>query len=242
MPTVEPPSETADPAELQKLARYVGLSLLATIVIGIIGALSVAAGIDINLNADVTATAQNMLEAETDLRAKAYLGALTFALDLVVAIGLFLLLRRFGALLAGWALAMSVVGALLGLLGAVFAMNAAEIAGDRTYLALPDQMRTVLAGLQATSDYTSFHLGLVISSAAKAGFFALFLSSRLIPALVAGWGVFASLFVAVTIVARDFIPFFGQEAITVAFMASNLIALVATGLYLAVRGVRTAAI
>ena len=97
----------------------------------------------------------------------------------------------------------------------------------------------MLAGLQATSDYTSFHLGLVLSSFAMAGFFFLFLKSALIPRLIAGWGLFASLFVGVTIVARDFIPILGQEAVTAAFMISNLVGIIATSIYLSIYGVRT---
>ena len=72
-----------------------------------------------------------------------------------------------------------------------------------------------------------------------AGFFLLFLKSALIPRLIAGWGLFASLFVGVTIVARDFIPLLGDGAITAAFMISNLVAIIATGIYLSIYGVRT---
>ncbi len=119
-------------------------------------------------------------------------------------------------------------------------MNAAEIASDPAYGTLVNEaQRLMLTGLQATYSYTSFHLGLILSSMAMAGFFTLFIKSNLIPKIIAGWGLFASLFVAVTIVLRDFIPILGNNAVTTAFMVSNLIALVSTGLYLAIRGVRT---
>jgi len=118
-------------------------------------------------------------------------------------------------------------------------MNAALIASNDAFKGLADESgRLMLSGLQATSDYTSFHLSLVLSSAAMAGFFYLFLKSGFIPKLIAGWGVFASLFVVVTIVARDFIPVLGHNSITAAFMLCNLIAMVATGLYLGIKGVR----
>lgn len=221
------------------LARWVGWSMLATLIIGISSAFLIAEGIDINLSADVEATARNMLEAEQRLRAKAYIAALTFALDGFVSIGFFLLLRKSGQLLAAWSLLVSVTAAILSLLGAMFAMNAAEIASDPAYQNITNEaQRVILSGLQATSNYTSFHLGLVLSSIAMAGFFFLFFKSALIPRIIAGWGVFASLFVAVTIVARDFIPMLGHEIITAAFMISNLVAIVATSIYLSVRGVR----
>lgn len=224
----------------QTLGRWVGWSMLATLVIGFSSAFLVADGIDINLSADVEATAQNMLEAELRLRAKAYIAILTFALDGLVSIGLFLLLRKSGQILAAWCLLVSVTAAIFSLLGAMFALNAAEIASDPAYQNIADEtQRLMLAGLQATSNYTSFHLGLVLSSFAMAGFFYLFLKSALIPKIIAGWGLFASLFVAMTIVLRDFIPIFGHEAITAAFMISNLVAIVATGIYLSIHGVPT---
>ena len=96
----------------------------------------------------------------------------------------------------------------------------------------------MLTGLQATFDYTSFHLSLVLASAANAAFFWLFWRSEMIPRLISGWGVFASLFVASAIVIRDFIPIVGHFGVTASFMLSNLIALVATGLYLLIKGVR----
>jgi Domain of unknown function (DUF4386) len=227
--------------EAKALARIVGLSLLATILVGMLSALTVGQGIDINLSADVVATARNMLEAEAALRAKSYIALLVFALEVVIGAGLFLLLRKSGPLLAAWSLIIGLGAALLVLMGAVFNLNAAEIAGNVAYTELADEkQRLLLMGLQATSDYTSFHLGLILTSVGNAGFAYLFLRSGLIPKLIAGWGVFAFSFVAIAIVARDFIPIIGHSAVTLSFMASNLIALVALGLYLAIKGVRSA--
>lgn len=223
----------------QPLARIVGLSFLGTLAIGIFSAFIVGEGIDINLSADIIATAQNMLEAETDLRAKAYIAAATFCLGVVFNVGLFLLLRHAGPLLATWSLVVNMASSLLSLMGAVFALNAAHIAENAAYIELATESeRLLLTGLQATSDYTSFHLGLVLSSLAMSGFFTLFWKSGLIPRVISGWGVFASLFVASMIVSRDFIPVLGHFYVTASFMASNLIALVATALYLSIKGVR----
>ena len=233
--------QVTDTPDFQVIAHWVGWSLLATIVIGMAAAFTVAAGIDINLSADVTATARNMLDAELQLRAKAYIAALLFALNAVVSVGLYLLLRRSGQLLAGACLFVTLGAAGLALLGAVFALNAAEIASNPAFSgADAGAQRLLLASLQATSDYTSFHLGLVLSTAAQGGFYLLFLRSGLIPKLIAGWGLFASAFVVVAIVARDFIPALGNHAVTAAFMLCNLVALVAAGLYPGLLGVRTA--
>lgn len=221
------------------VARRVGIAWLATLLVGILATVLWGQGIDINLSADVEAVAKNMLEAETRLRALAYTGLLIFALELFVSVGLFLLLKPAGLLLAAWSLAARMMAALLSVLGAVFLMNSAEIGSRQAYTVLADSAdRILLNGLQATTNYTSFHLSLVLSSTALAGFYWLFLKSGRIPRLIAGWGLFASLFVASTIVLRDFIPALGANPVTLAFMLSNLVAMVSTGLYLAIKGVR----
>jgi Domain of unknown function (DUF4386) len=231
---------TPKPTNPQTLARIVGLSFLGTLLIGIASSFIVVEGININLSADIIATAQNMLESETDLRAKAYIAAGSFSLAVIFNAGLFLLLRRSGPLLAMWSLVISMAASVLSLMGAVFALNAAHIAGNQAYAEMANEsQRLLLTGLQATSDYTSFHLGLVLSSLAMAGFFYLFWRSDMIPRLISGWGVFASLFVASMIVSRDFIPMLGHFYVTASFMASNLIAMVAMSLYLCIKGVRT---
>ncbi len=221
------------------LGRVAGLSLIVIIITGVAASFTIAKGIDINLSADVIGTAEAMMDAEMRLRAKAYFGLLTFGLNALFIASLFLLLRRYGLLLSIWSLVLGLTGSTLALLGSVFAMNAAHITGLAAYETLgTDAQRLMLTGLQATSDYTSFHLGLIISSAANAGFFWLLLRSKHIPKLIAGWGVFASLFVVSVMLLRDFIPALGHGGVTAAFMLANLVALVSTGLYLSMRGVR----
>lgn len=221
------------------LSRYVGWSLIASIAIGVLASIFVSAGIDINLSADIAKTAENMLVAEQRVHARAYVSIFTFMLQAFILVGLFLILRVYGPVLALWALVVGSSAALLGLTGAVSAMNVALIADHSAFETLASQSeRLMLAGVQVTSDYTSFHQGLVLNSIAMAAISYLFLKSQLIPKLISAWGIFASLFVAITIVARDFIPALGHNAITGAFMASNLIAIVALGLYLGIKGIR----
>lgn len=221
------------------LARGTGLAWLATIVIGALAAVLLGKGIDINLSADVQSVATAMLDAEPRLRALAWVGLFIFALDLFVSVGLYQLLKTSGPVLAAWSLALRITAGLLSALGSVFLMNAAEITSRPAYQVLADHGdQLLLNGLQATSSYTSFHLSLVLSSVALAGFYGLFLTSGRIPKPIAAWGVFASLFVAVAIVVRDFVPVVGHSGVTAAFMLSNLIALLSTSIYLAVWGVR----
>jgi len=221
------------------LARTAGISLLAMIIIGILSAIFIAKGIDINMSADVQATAENMLGAETRLRATAYIGLLIFILEVLFGVALYYLLRDTNPVLTTWCLIVGISAAALSMLGAMFAMNAAEFASNAAYTTLTNEsQRLMLSSLQATSDYTSFHLSIVISSLSKAGFFYLFLKSGFIPKLIAGWGVFASLFVVLAVVLRDFIPALANNAVTGAFMLCNMIALVSLGLYLVIKGIR----
>ncbi|GHB02741.1 hypothetical protein GCM10009069_26830 [Algimonas arctica] len=226
-------------SEKVRTARVAGVALLLGIIIGIIAAMTVSAGIDINLSADVEATARAMLNAETRLHGKAYVALLLIGLQLLFLFAAYRLLRDAGPLLAGWSVGVGLVSIALGLFGVVAAMNAAELAGTVAYQTLASgEQRLLLAGLQATTDYTSFHLGLVMSSAANAAIFILFLRSGDLPKIIAGGGVFASLFVVLALVIRDFIPVMGNDLVTMAFMVCNLVALVSTGLYLSIRGVR----
>jgi len=220
----------------QRIARIAGWSIFGTIIVGICTSIFVSNGIDVNLTADIAGTAENMLEAETRLRAKAYLGALAFALTCLTSVAFLILLRKHHLLLSGWSFTLTIIGAVLSLLGAVYAMNVAEIASHSAFTDNSDRLS--LASLQATSDYTAFHLGLVIGTLGNAGFFYAFLRSRLLPNFIAAWGVFASLYVVTIIVARDFIPTLGNDLITMAFMVCNLIALVATAAYLSFKGIR----
>ncbi|MEO1037609.1 MAG: DUF4386 domain-containing protein [Pseudomonadota bacterium] len=231
---------TADThAERRSTARIAGSAMLAMFLVGIAFTVMLAPGIDINLSADIEAVAKNMLAAEQAVRAKGYFSIFGFAMEAVFVIGLYLLVLPAGRLLAMWSLTMSLAAAVLSLLGAVFDLNVALFASSSAFQTLADEsQRLLLAGTQVTSDYTSFHLGIVMGSLGKLGYFWLLLRSGMFPAILAGWGVFASMFVAFTIVARDFVPALGNDGITIAFMVSNMIAIVASALYLVIKGVR----
>lgn len=225
----------------QRVARIAGWSIFGTIIVGICTSIFVSTGIDVNLSADIAATAENMLDAKLRLRAKAYLGALSFGLASVTSVAFWLLLRRHQPLLTGVSFILSITGAALALFGAVYAMNAAEIASHPSFSKITnDTQRLMLTGMQATSDYTSFHLGLVIGTLGNAGFFYAFFKSKLLPSIIAAWGVFASVYVVTIIILRDFVPVLGNDLITMMFMLCNLSALVATAIYLSFKGVRIA--
>lgn len=224
---------------LQSTARLTGAGLLVILALGVVNAMFVGADIDINLNADVSATAQNMLALEQAGRSRAYLSLLVFCVQCQIALGMFFILRKNVVQLASWALAVGLGAAVLGLTGAVSAMNGAEFASHPDWAGGSLQSSALsAAAISATSDYTSFHLALIAGSLSNAAFFWGFYLTRRLPRPIAGWGVFASMLVALVVVARDFFPALGHEAITAGFLGANFIALLASGLYLAIKGVR----
>lgn len=232
----------APASQITPLARLTGTLILLQIGLGIFASQTFAAGININLSADVAVTAPEMLQREQDGRLRAYFILLNFGISAFIALGQFLVLKREHIALTGWSLAMALGAAGLSLLGGVAAMNVAELSANATYAGSElSPYRLPFASLQATGDYTSFHMAFVAGSLANAGFFVAFWLSRRIPVPIAIWGLLASLFVATAIVGRDFLPMLRQDFVTIAFMGCNLLALVATGLYLAVKGVRLSA-
>ncbi|MEM9599884.1 MAG: DUF4386 domain-containing protein [Pseudomonadota bacterium] len=223
----------------EDIARMTGLCLLAVIIIGIGSALTLASGIDINLSADFASTPAAMMEADSALRALAYLSIVGFALNSMVTIGLYRLTEKSGDLMPVWALIAGITAAILTLLGGVSTMTAALLSANEGFAALGDEsQRLLLVSLQAATNYTAFHLGLILSSLSMAVYFWLFFQSRQIPSLLSGFGMTASLFVAIAIGLRDFIAFLASDAVTALFMVSNLLALVGLGIYLTVWRVR----
>lgn len=220
------------------LARPTGIAILAVIALGVAGAMTVSGDININLNVDAGQIMDQMAAAGSRIHGKAWIAVGLALIDLLIAAGLFLLLREHGRLVALWSLVVAVAGAVFMLQGGLETLKIAVLLdSEGLSSAAPDALRSLQVGF-LTGDYAAFHLGLVVNAVAKAGFFFLLLRSRAIPALIAGWGLFASAFVAAAIVARDFIPALGHPTITMSFILSNLLAHLALGLYLAVRGGR----
>lgn len=224
---------------IDRTARMTGWALLAQTATGMLAAVTIAKGIDINLSGDVQATASSMLEREADGRLRGHLAVLSYTLAAFSAVGQFLIIGRQYLVLTAWALALALGAASLSLFGGVVAMNGAELASNAGIreLTLQDE-RIAFAAIQAITNYTSFHMALALGSLANTAFFAAFLKSGRIPMPIAAWGLFASAFVAAAVVLRDFVPALANDGVTAAFLGSNLIALIATGVYLAAKGVR----
>ncbi|QYJ06292.1 DUF4386 family protein [Qipengyuania flava] len=215
-------------------SRWTGAALLAGVVLGIVNAVSVSPGIDINLSGDFRATAEAMLQSPDRLQARGWMLMAIFACQAASLSGFYLLTRNRSPLPAIWALLAGLVAAKFSLSASVNAFAAGKLASG---VLAPDSA-SAHAVMETVANHSSFHLALVLSSLASAVFYGVFLRFRLLPPLLAGFGLFASLFVSATIVGRDFVAVLGHDAFTAAIMGANLIAIVATGLYLIVKGVR----
>ena len=226
-------------ASMKHVARATGVALLLTIGLGIITSVFVSGDINVNVNADAREIIDAMRGAAGRVYGKAWIGAGLAALDAFIAAGLYLLVRQRAPFAALASLLVAVLAAALSLDVAAATLNAANLLESRALANTlnPGEVEMLLTALVAT-DYSVFHLGTVVNAAAKAGFFALLLVSRRVPRPLAGWGLFASLFVVTGIVGRDFIGALGHNAISIAFILCNLVAYLALGLYLTIRGVR----
>lgn len=223
-------------AGANRAARAAGVALLASIALGLLVALTLAPGIDVNLTADIGGTAANMAQAGPSLLGLGWLRLAVFALEVLFYTGLWIALKDRIPLISGWAAIIGIASAILGTVGSLIAMNAAQIAVDGAY---SDAGRLELLALQATLDYTSFHLALVLGCVAKAAFFASMFALHSVPRAVSAFAVFASLFVMTGVIGRDFIDMLGNDMVTAAFLASNVMALLLIGGFLAWRGVKS---
>lgn len=222
----------------KQVARLTGAALLGLIGLGVLAGILVSGDININMSLDAARIIDNMATAEGRVYGKAWIAAGSGLVSLLIAVGLYTQLRGHGPVVALWSLLVAATGTIFALQSGLETLKIATVLSSDSMAAVPAEALRSLQVAFLAGDYAAFHLSLVINSVAMAGFFWLFIRSRAIPAPIALWGLFASCFVTFTIVARDFIPVLGHSAITISFILSNLIAQLALGLYLLVRGVR----
>lgn len=221
------------------VARATGAALLLIIVFGIIGSVFVADGININLNPDTRETLDQMRTAVDRVYGRVHITTAIAILELLVAAGLYLLVRDHAPLVGLLSLLTSVLAVTMSLVAIAGTLAIANtLASDSLGNTLnATQLEPILAAFTIT-EYSAFHLGVVLNATGKAGFFWLLARFRLIASPIAWWGFAASVYVVSMMVGRDFIDALGSGAITLSFMLGNLIALLALGVYLSLRGVR----
>ena len=188
---------------------------------------------------DAATTAHNIVAAEGLFRFGIALDVITFVTDVVIGWAFYELLRRVdrslallgaflrvadGAILATITLNALVTLKLLRGAGYLQGFDAAQLQG--------------LARLYVSARSLGFYIGFVFLGLGSAVFAYLLLESRYVPRLLAGWGIFASLLLALGSLAVILSPWFAANA-SMIYMAPMFFYEVTLGLWLVIRGVRS---
>jgi hypothetical protein len=218
----------------RNLARVIGLLLLIAIILG---------SYDLQLEL-VTKTDTGSLEAlqgdyralANSFRTMAIINVAVATLSLIAGYCFFMLLRQIATGPAAAAFVLRGIEIALGLAAVWFALELAEVfAGE------PGAAATLAGQAEPWQDlsWKAFHYGLAASSLGAAINFGLMFRGRYIPRLLAAYGVLASLFVTVSIVAMELSPTAG-DYVYPAYVFGNAAAFILLTLWLLIRGVDSA--
>jgi hypothetical protein len=223
----------------RKAAKVVGFIYLIAMATSIFAELYARAPLIVR--GDAMQTAINIAASERLFRLGSVIHLLTFASDAVLAVALYVVLRpvnRYVALLgAFWRL---VDCAIL----AVNMLNdfvVLRLVTDADYLRVFDTKQLhALARLFYSVEAAGFQIGFVFLGLGSTVFSYLWLKSRYIPRVLAAWGIFASMVLAVVTLIIMLFPRLGAIGLT--YMAPMFFYEVGLGLWLLVKGLREPAI
>ena len=205
------------------LARLIGLLLLLSFILGVYqlsthdGALSAAA--PEGVEAVRAALQQNMM-----------MDAAGGVLAILVAIGFYFLLRSVN----GPLIILSTLARLVGVAIGLYGVYAAYQLG----LALKGQSIDTQIEQYEVLNFDLFHWGLIAASIGATITFALLFAGRMIPRLLAGYGVIASIAVVIGAGAIYFAPWL-SDIMYPGYAAGNALAFVSLTLWLLIAGVKT---
>lgn len=218
-------------------AKWAGAILIGAMTSALIAELVLLSGIVVG--ADPAQTAANLVEAETRYRVGHVVHLVTFASDAAVAAAMYVVLRPVsrGLAVTGALLRAADCAVLILSLAAGFAM--VRIAKAPAYLAAfePAELHA-LARLFYGVQSDAMSMGWMLLGLGQAAFALAWLRSRYIPRVLAGWGVAASLLLALGPVINLLSP---GAAPLLFFMVPMFFYEVPLGLWLLVRGIRAPA-
>jgi Domain of unknown function (DUF4386) len=224
---------TIDPSQ-RTAAKVAGVVYLVAMATSMFAELALRGPLMVRGNA--VQTVLNIAEAERLFRISSVIHLLTFATDAVLAVALYAILkpvnRHLALLAAFWRLADCAI--LAGNVVTDFA--ALRFVSDAEYLRsfAPAQLQA-LARVYLSIGTAGYQVGFVFLGLGSAVFSVLWLQSRYIPRLLAGWGIFASLTLALVTVAVMLFPALGAK-MGLAYMAPMFIYEVGLGLWLLIKG------
>jgi hypothetical protein len=187
---------------------------------------------------DAAQTAINIAASELLFRFGSVIHLITFASDAVLAIALYVVLRPFGRNVALLAAGLRLIDCAILSVNRLNDYAVLRLVSGASYLqAFDTKQLQALVRLFLSVEAAGFQIGFVFLGLGSTVFSYLWLRSRYIPRAIAGWGIFASMVLAVVTLAVMLFPRLG-ETIGLTYMAPMFFYEVGLGLWLLIRGLR----
>lgn len=218
-----------------RAARIVGLLYLLTMAISVFG---FYARSQVVVRGDIARTVQNLVEFQTVYRLGLVAEILTAVLVMVLVVALHIVLEPVNRYASMAAAALRIAeNAILAMipLGSLAALSLITATGGRDALT---EQTSLLAFALMRIHFSGFNLGFLLLGIGSAVFSYLWYKSRLIPRLIAAWGVFASIVLAAATAAMIVLPGL-SSVLGLAYMAPMGIYEVGLGLWLLFVGIKS---
>ncbi|WP_242165010.1 DUF4386 domain-containing protein [Lysobacter sp. M15] len=226
---------TSPEADQIRAARLAGAMYLITMGTGIFGQSFVRGSLLVR--GDATQTALNIIESERLFRVGIATDLITFTGVVVLIWALYVLLRPAGKNLALLAVLFRLVEVAVHYVAVLFSLSALVLLSGADYLApLGEDQLHALARVSLNTQGAGLNLGFVLLGLGSAAFAYLFLRSRYVPKILAGWGVFASLLLSASAIAVILFPAVGRFVL--AAMVPMFIYEVTLGFWLLLKGAK----
>jgi len=190
------------------------------------------------VSGDAVRTAMNIVASERLFRIGSVIHLITFASDAMLAVALYVVLRPVNRNLALLAAAWRIVDCSVLSVNLLNDFVVLRLLSGADYLKVFDlKQLQALARLFYSVEGAGFQIGFVFLGLGSTLFSYLWLRSRYIPKVLAGWGIFASLVMAIVTLAVMLFPRLG-EALGLTYMAPMFFYEVGLGLWLLIKGIR----
>jgi hypothetical protein len=187
---------------------------------------------------DAAQTAINIAASELLFRFGSVIHLITFASDAILAIALYVVLRPAGRSVALLAAGLRLIDCAILSVNMLNDFAVLRLVSGASYLqAFDTKQLQALVRLFLSVEAAGFQIGFVFLGLGSTVFSYLWLRSRYIPGAIAGWGIFASMVLAVVTLVVMLFPRLG-ETIGLTYMAPMFFYEVGLGFWLLIRGLR----
>jgi hypothetical protein len=236
MSTIASASQRPIDPEQRTAAKAAGLIYLIAMATSIFAELYARAPLIVA--GDATRTAMNIVASERLFRIGSIIHLITFASDAMLAVALYVVLRPVNRNLALLAAAWRIVDCSILSVNLLNDFVVLRLLSGADYLKVFDlKQLQALARLFYGVEAAGFQIGFIFLGLGSTVFSYLWLQSRYIPKVLAGWGIFASVVMAIVTIAVMLFPRLG-EAVGLTYMAPMFFYEVGLGLWLLIKGIR----